>query len=243
VHVTIARTRVRREGRGNRVALRSVAILAGFVAALAPQTSFAASETNGPSTPDSTAAIVGVPIGSASERRQQAPTLQLGVAFTGEFVASPGPMCPKNVATPCVIGSGGGLTLRAAWRHGPWYFGGAYEISKQDPNKIYQLAILQQGRFEMRRFFNRGLDTQPFFTANAGVAGYGDEWTVSTLGPLLGAGFGVETQIDRRTRVGVSLGYRAIYFSKFVDGSGAARDAGIAHFVGFDILLEARDSL
>src|SRR4051794_28792156 len=63
------------------------------------------------------------------------PYLQYGVALTGEFVMSPGGICdtPPNVRE-CILGSGGGVAARVGYRTaGPWYFGPAYELSKQDP--------------------------------------------------------------------------------------------------------------
>src|SRR5579859_4174952 len=59
--------------------------------------------------------------------------LQYGVGFTGEFVTTPGPMCPSQAAQPCILGSGGGVAVRVGWRSaGPLYLGGAYELSKQE---------------------------------------------------------------------------------------------------------------
>src|SRR5580704_11259991 len=72
--------------------------------------------------------------------------VQFGVAFTVEGVVSPGPICA--IATdPCILGSGGGISARVGWRPTERvYIGGAYEFSKQDPNLLYRLAILQQAR-------------------------------------------------------------------------------------------------
>jgi hypothetical protein len=145
----------------------------------------------------------------------------------------------------CILGSGGGVVIRVGYRtSGSWYFGGAYELSKQDPNKLYRLAILHQARAEARRYFRPELRTQPFITAAAGVAGYGNEFNpTDTFGPLLSVGVGAETQITRKTVFVLGLSYRAIYFSKFTDTSGAARPAGIATLLGLDIALEERDPL
>ena len=69
--------------------------------------------------------------------------VQYGVAFTTEVVTAAGPMC-DNRAVPCILGPGGGVAIRAGWRGtGPWYLGGAYELSKQDPNKLLRLAWLE----------------------------------------------------------------------------------------------------
>ncbi len=169
--------------------------------------------------------------------------IQYGVAITAEVVSAPGPIC-DNVTVPCIIGPGGGIAVRVGWRGtGAFYLGGAYEFSKQDPNKLLRLAILQQARAEGRYYFVSGRDTEPYLSTGLGVAGYGNEWGVDTWGPGGFAGVGVETQLTRRTVVGVALAYRLLYFQSFRDTSGAARDAGITQLVGLDLVLEQRDPI
>lgn len=169
--------------------------------------------------------------------------VQYGVALTAEVVSAAGPIC-DNVSVPCIIGPGGGVAVRVGWRGvGALYFGGAYELSKQDPNKLLRLAILQQARAEARYYFVSGRDTEPYFTGGLGVAGYGNEWGVDTWGPAGFAGFGLETQITRRTVVGVALNYRLIYFQQFKDTTGAARNPGVAQLIGLDFVLEQRDPI
>jgi hypothetical protein len=175
--------------------------------------------------------------------------VQYGIAFTGEAVASAGPMCdvPTPVGgapVPCVFGSGGGIAIRVGWRNaGPWYLGGTYELTKQDPNKIFRLAILQQLRAEGRYYLYRGVDTQPYGSLAVGLAGYGNLWGIDTAGPLLSVGVGAETQISRRMVFGLAIAYRAMYFTPFTDSSQTGRPGGIAHVVAFDFSLEARDPL
>lgn len=166
---------------------------------------------------------------------------QYGVALAAEVVSSAGPIC-DTPAAPCILGPGGGIAVRAGWRGaGPIYLGGAYEASKQDPSKLYRLAILQQARAEARYYLMNARVTEPYGTLGLGVAGYGNEWGVDTWGPMGSLGFGVEYQVTQRTVIGMALNYRVIYFSKFTDTSGAARDAGIAQLVGLDLVLEQRD--
>jgi hypothetical protein len=167
---------------------------------------------------------------------------QYGVAFTTEVVATPGRMCSSPM-NPCILGSGGGIVFpRIGWRDaGPWYIGGAYELSKQDANTLYRLAILQQLRGEARYYFLSGQILTPFVGASAGVAGYGDEWALDTFGPEGAVTLGVEAQVSRGTVVGLALNYRAMYFHPFVDSSGAARDGSVAQLWGLDIQLEVRD--
>jgi hypothetical protein len=169
--------------------------------------------------------------------------LQYGVAFTAEVVSSAGPIC-DNAAVPCILGPGGGIAVRAGWRGaGSLYLGGAYELSKQDPNKLYRLALLQQARFEGRYYFVTGRDVEPYAAGGLGVAGYGDEWAIDTWGPAGCLGGGIEVQITRRTVVGLAAAYRVLWFKSFTDTSGADRGAGLAQLVGLDLVLEQRDPI
>ncbi len=170
------------------------------------------------------------------------PFIQYGVAFTTEVVASPGAMCAVAGA-PCVLGSGGGVVFpRIGWRSaGPWYFGGAYELSKQDANTIYPLAILQQLRGEGRYYFLAGHVLTPFVGASGGIAGYGNEWAVNTFGPTGSATLGLETQVSRGTVVGLALNYRLMYFRPFEDSANVQREGSLAQLFGLDLQLEVRD--
>ncbi|MCA9584580.1 MAG: hypothetical protein KC657_04405 [Myxococcales bacterium] len=169
--------------------------------------------------------------------------LQYGVAFTAEAVLAPGPIC-DNVEVPCIIGQGAGVAARLGWRStGAWYLGVAYAFSKQDPNKLYRLAILQQARAEARYYVDTGRQLQPYASGGGGAMGYGNEWGVDTLGPTVFVGGGVEAQITRRTVVGVGLTYRMAYLSSFVDTSGTARDAGLPQFLSLELTLEHRDPI
>lgn len=169
--------------------------------------------------------------------------LQYGVAFTAEVVSAPGPLC-DNKDVPCILGPGGGVAVRAGWRgRGALYLGGAYELSKQDPNKLYRLAILQQVRAEGRLYFRTARDVEPFGAAGTGVSGYGNEWGVDTWGPQGFLGVGLEAQITRHTLVGVAFAYRFLWFRSFTDTSGADRSAGLAQVFGLDLMLEQRDPI
>src|SRR5205085_12042020 len=106
---------------------------------------------------------------------------------------------------PCILGSGGGITARLGRRSaGPWYFGGAYELTKQDPNKLYRLATLQQLRFEARYYITTGRDTQPYASFGGGLAIYGNEGGADTVAGVAYLAIGVETQLSRRTVIGVA---------------------------------------
>jgi hypothetical protein len=168
--------------------------------------------------------------------------LQYGVAFTTELVASAGKICDGGGS--CILGSGGGIVARVGRRSaGPWYFGGAYELSKQDPGSLYRFATLQQVRFEARWYLATGLVTSPYATFGGGVSGYGNEWRVDTYGPLGFLGVGVESQLSRRTVIGFALSYRVLATSHFRDTSDVERAAGVAQIIGLDFSLEERDPL
>jgi len=166
--------------------------------------------------------------------------VQYGIAFTGEFVLAPGPICPA--AVECILGAGGGLALRVGWRlRSPFYIGAAYEFSKQEPQQLYRLAILQQLRAEGRYYILTGHTTEPYLFASAGAAAYGNLWGIDTAGPTFGLGAGAEFQISTAFVVGLSLTYRALFFTSFRDTAGVDRPAGFSHLLGLDLILETRD--
>jgi hypothetical protein len=182
---------------------------------------------------------------SASGAVVSNPFIQYGVAFSTEFVATSSALCNDSprVVPQCILGSGAGLVFpRIGWRSpGHWYFGGAYEFSKQDAGTVYLLPILQQLRAEARYYFLEGHVMTPFLEGSLGVAGYGNEWTVDAYGPAGSFAIGVEAQISRNTVVGSTLAYRVIHFSGFTDSASNARDAGFAQILGVNVLLEVRD--
>lgn len=169
--------------------------------------------------------------------------VQYGVAFAAEQVITAGAMCDAPGA-PCILGTGGGIVVRGGWRgSGPIYLGAAYELTKQDPNKLYRIALLQQARAEGRYYLNTSRVTEPYLGASAGLAGYGNEWDIDTWGPGGSFGVGIEYQISRRTMIGAAIHYRLLYFQRFTDTAGTNRDPGLAQLFGLDLVLEQRDSL
>jgi hypothetical protein len=167
--------------------------------------------------------------------------VQYGVAFTVENVASAGPVCSAP-NSPCILGSGGGVAVRVGYRPGEeLYIGGAYEFSKQDPNNLYRLGILQQARAEMRRYFPTGWRTTPFVCLGAGIAGYGDEWSLDTWGLTAALGGGIELELSGVMHLGMALVYRPLFLTAWVDSSKTPHEAGVAHLVGLEFALEAQD--
>jgi hypothetical protein len=170
------------------------------------------------------------------------PYVQFGVALTTEFVADGGKMCTVSPPPTCILGSGGGVVARVGRRSaGPWYFGGAYELSKQDPSNLYRFATLQQLRAEARWYLDTGRDIYPYVTAGSGVATYGDEWNIDTYGPVETVGIGVEAQVSRRTVVGLAVSYRFLVFNDHLSsGSTYESGASVVQIVGLDLFVEER---
>jgi hypothetical protein len=168
--------------------------------------------------------------------------LQYGVAFTVEGVAHPGAVC-ADPNQPCILGSGGGIDIGVGWRPtDESYVGGAYEFSKQDPNKLFRLAILQQIRLEVRHYFPTGKNAEPFALFALGLAAYGNEWAVATWGPSGTVGGGVEVELAGGAVLDVSLAYRPVYLRSFSDSIPSFHEAGVAHFISFALALEAQDT-
>ncbi|WP_437679888.1 hypothetical protein [Sorangium sp. So ce131] len=170
---------------------------------------------------------------------------QYGVALASEINLDPGAACPAAERfTPCILGSGGGLTVRGGYRSpGPWYFGGAYEFTKMDSENLYRLGIFQQLRAEMRYLPDIGYRTAPYFSAGIGGVVYGNEWGVETGGALIFAGVGVELEVSRRAVIGLSCVYRPVLLAGWKDTANYERQTAIAQFVAFEFLLEVRSEL
>ena len=175
--------------------------------------------------------------------------LQYGAAFATELVAATGSICPSNAKAPCILGSGVGLTVRIGYRtRGPFYVGGAYEFSRQDPSNLLRLAILQQLRGEARYYMTEATRLTPYFAAGAGGVLYGNEWGADTGGITAFLGAGLEFQISRTSVFGAALGYRPMVFRHWRDSALQERaDAlfgfGVAHMIAAELVFEVRDPL
>lgn len=175
--------------------------------------------------------------------------LQYGAAFAMEFAAARGAICPSVAVAPCILGSGVGLTVRIGYRtRGPFYVGGAYEFSRQDPSNLLRLAILQQLRGEARYYLTEATRLTPYLEAGVGGALYGNEWEADTGGITAFLGGGLEFQISRTSVVGATLGYRPVVLRHWVDSAMQERaDAlfgfGVAHMIAAELVFEVRDPL
>lgn len=165
---------------------------------------------------------------------------QYGVGLATEVVTNPGAMC--DVAAPCLLGSGAGVQARLGLLYGrTLYAGVAYALTKQDPSRVYRFATLQQVRIELRRYINTGQLIRGFVGIGGGIAGYGDEWSVDTFGPLGFLSVGGEIELSHRTLLTTSISYRLARFNSFTDSGRTDRPGGFAQFIALDFVFEARD--
>lgn len=183
----------------------------------------------------------------APQRASRMDSLQLGFGLGAEAVLSGGNVCPADASAPCILRSGGGVTIRSGFRYAsPWYFGGAYEFSRHDSSSVLRLAILQQLRGEMRYYLDQGQRTTPFLSAGLGAHLYGSDWAASTGGPLATLGGGVEFELSATTVVGAAATYRMLFPRAWTDEAGQRRadglfGFGLAHLLGLEVILEIRD--
>ncbi len=173
---------------------------------------------------------------------------QYGVAFAVESVISPGPTCPIATETvkpkPCILGSGGGLALRAGYRApSPFYIGGAYQFTKMDSSNLYRLGIFQQLRAEVRYLPDIGYRVSPYVQLGAGAVAYGNEWGAETGGGQIFLGLGVEAEVSRLAVLGAGFVYRPTLIAAWTDTARQERPLGVAQFVGLDFILEVRTVL
>ncbi len=167
--------------------------------------------------------------------------LQYGAAFVAETRVRSGDVCPSKSEEPCILGSGGGLGLRVGHRtRGSLYLGGVYQFTKHDSSNILNLAILQQARFEARRYFGADDRLTPFVHAGAGVVAYGDEWRPETWGAGFAIGPALSLEVTPEVFAGIAPTYEVVFLRAWRDGAGQARPDGAAHFVGLSLTLEVR---
>lgn len=173
-----------------------------------------------------------------------------GAALTGDALAAPGPTCDGSSVAgsdrlqPCILGSGGGVVLRAGYRApGPWYVGGAYQFTRTDSGNLYTLPIMQQLRVEFRYLLEMAYRTRPFFIAGLGGTIYGNEWGAETGGGHALIGAGVEFEAARKVLVGVTTSYQPVLLAGFVDTAGIDRPVGLAHYLRLAVHFEVRSQL
>lgn len=172
--------------------------------------------------------------------------LSYGVAFTSESLLATGNVCPDFASEQCILGAGGGISFAGAYRAPTYSVGAAYEASFHDSNNIYQRGVLQQLRGEWRlrpRALVVSESINPFVGAGAGVATYGDNWSIATFGAAGHATIGTEFDLGVKLAAVFAISYRAIYFRAFEDPSRQYRPAGLVHMLGLQLGLELHDPL
>jgi hypothetical protein len=174
------------------------------------------------------------------EPRHEPKILQFGIAVAGKFALA-SPFCRSDAT--CILGSGAGIAVRVghAFRE-RWYLGGGYDFSKHNASLLYRLAILQQVRAEGRYQYplSRSWFLVPF--ASAGVAGYGNEWSIQTWGPSLTIGAAAEAHVGSSV-VGLGFSWQAMYLQRLEDPgrTGAYFEAGVPQFFSLELRLEATE--
>jgi hypothetical protein len=168
---------------------------------------------------------------------------QYGVGFVADTVLSHGPIC-RDARTPCILGDGAGIVanfgvlLRRAW-----YVGGAYQLTRRDPAKLYRLATLQEARIELRRYQDSGKVLRAFAQLGLGASIYGDLWGADTYGAHAQVAVGAELELSRQTVLVLAIDYRVTGLAAFVDSTNSRRDAGGVQMFGLRIALEGRERL
>ena len=145
-----------------------------------------------------------------------------------------------------MLGGGAGISLSGAYRVPGYSLGAVYEVTFHDSHAIYQRGSLQQARGEWRlrpHFALIGESIAGFVSVGAGIAAYGDNWALSTLGPSAHVAIGVEVELGVKLNLVVSFAYRGVYFRDFTDASGQLRLAGVTQLLGFQLGLELNEPL
>lgn len=172
--------------------------------------------------------------------------IDYGVAFTSEALLAAGGICKNGLKENCVLGGGGGLAFAGAYRTPGYSIGAVYEVTFHDSSNIYQRGVLQQMRMEWRvrpRWLFISESVVAFLGLGAGVAGYGDNWAISTYGPSAHAMIGGEIDLGVKVAVVVAIAYRALYFRSFTDASGQERPVGVSHMLGLQLGIELHEPI
>jgi len=172
--------------------------------------------------------------------------LSYGFSFHSESLLAPGGVCPKGARELCILGAGGGLSFSGSFRAQSYSLGAVYEASFHDSNNIYQRGVLQQLRGEWRlrpHGWTIGDSINGLVGLGAGVATYGDNWTIATIGAAGHGFFGAEWDLGVKLSMSFLVSYRAIYFRAFDDPAFQHRPAGLVHLLGLQLGLELHEPL
>lgn len=172
--------------------------------------------------------------------------LSYGFSFHSESLLAPGGVCPKSARELCILGAGGGLSFSGAFRAQSYSIGAVYEASFHDSNNIYQRGVLQQLRGEWRlrpHGWTIADSLNGVVGLGGGIATYGDNWTMATIGGAGHGFFGAEWDIGVKLSMSFLVSYRAIYFRAFDDPAFQHRPAGLVHLLGLQLGLELHEPL
>lgn len=172
--------------------------------------------------------------------------LSYGFSFHSESLLAPGGVCPKGARESCILGAGGGISFSGAFRAPSYSLGAVYEASFHDSNNLYQRGVLQQLRGEWRvrpHAWAIGDSINGIVGVGGGVATYGDNWTMATLGAAGHGFFGADWDLGVKLSMSFLVSYRAIYFREFQDPAFQHRPAGLVHLLGLQLGLELHEPL
>ena len=172
--------------------------------------------------------------------------IDYGISFMSEALLAAGGICKNGLKENCVLGGGAGLAFAAYYRAPGYSLGAVYEVTFHDSSNIYQRGVLQQARAEWRirpRWLTFSDSFVAFLGLGAGVAGYGDNWAISTYGPSAHFMVGGEIDLGVKVALVVSIAYRALYFKSFVDASGQERPTGVSHMLGLQLGIELHEPI
>jgi len=209
-----------------------------------------ASTSAAPNDVDALPPIVWSSIGDARKGLDPYPStghfIDYGFSFASEALLFAGGICQQSLRENCVLGSGGGLEFAGFYRAPDYSLGAVYEVTFHDSSNIYQRGVLQQMRAEWRvrpRWLAISDDVVSFIGLGAGVAGYGDNWSISTYGPSAHFMIGGEIDLGVKVALVICIAYRALYFKSFVDASGQDRPQGISQMLGLQLGIELHEPI
>ncbi|MBL8604919.1 MAG: hypothetical protein JNK72_23525 [Myxococcales bacterium] len=140
-------------------------------------------------------------------------------------------ICP-SAATVCPLGGGGGIYVAYGRRYRAnreWAAG--YDLSVRNARNLFASATLQQARFDYRWVaWSPRSNLEGFLGVGAGLAFYGETFTVTTFGPLLNVSAGAHYNLSAFFSIGLLVRVEALRFLvPFDSGDGVTRsDGGIA---------------
>lgn len=152
------------------------------------------------------------------------------------------PLCPSG--SQCVLNTGGGLGARMEWRFPKYVSTGlGAELLLIDGAALYEIGTMQTLRYTLRILGLRKCRIHPLLDFAAGVALFGDSFTVDTYGGFTDLRGGIEVELSPPLAVDFSFGARTMMFARYrtaLDGieraSSHAPIIALSFHVGFVIM-------